>query len=84
MVPTKGVDDQSSQIGPTFINIEATVSSDKVKTHMSTLWMLDSLQSALQLLYAETDCRLSTYDRKTEDSKSWRQGWQAVMLESPI
>ena len=30
--------------------------------------MLDSLQSALQLLYAEIDCHLSTYGRKTEDS----------------
>ena len=44
--------------------------------------MLDSLQSALQLLHAEIDCRLSTYGRKTEKSKSWRQLWQAVMLES--
>ena len=47
---------------------EATVSSDQVKTLMSTLWMLDSLQSALQLLHEEIDCCLSTYGWKTEDS----------------
>ena len=56
---------------------EATVSSDQVFEDSNA-----SLQSALQLLHVEIDCCLSTYGRKKEDSKSWRQGWQAVMFES--
>ena len=44
---------------------EATVSSDQVKTLVSTLWMLDLLQSVLQLLHAEIDCLHTVEKQKT-------------------
>ena len=43
---------------------EATVSSEQVKTPM---WMLDSLQSALQLLHAEIDCYKRSKNRRQQE-----------------
>ena len=68
------------------LSSEATVSSDKVKSHMSTLRMLDSLQSALQLLRAEIDFHLSTHTVEKQKKvraggKSGKQScWKACII----
>ena len=72
--------------GPAYIYepSEATVLSDQVKI-VTNVYIMDAGLTSVCItvtLHAEIDCGLSTYGRKTEDSKSWRQWRQAVMLES--